>query len=93
MDILEDIIEESSCKNKEDKNKEKVYDIKKIIEERYKRLEKKERRPSLEYVSLDDIRDVFTAYDISFSELNDNELRRVYDEWIKDVMREKLNPS
>jgi hypothetical protein len=86
MDITEDIVE-NSLYRVVDAKQEHIFDVKKLIEERYKRMEMNDRRPSIEYVSIDDIKTVFIKYNISHDKLNEAEIRTVYEEWIKDVLK------
>lgn len=69
-----------------------VAEIKKQIEDRYHRLKKGKRRPSLEYVSMTDVRDVFLPYvenKEGFKTLTNDQVRLLYQLWYeknKDVI-------
>lgn len=69
-----------------------VTEIKKQIEDRYHRLKKGKRRPSLEYVSMTDVRDIFLPYvenKEGFKTLTNDQVRLLYQLWYeknKDVI-------
>jgi hypothetical protein len=69
-----------------------VNEAKREIEDRYKRLSKGKRRPSLEYVSPQEIKDVFSKYvkepDI-FEKMSNEEILKFYQNWYEDYINSK----
>jgi hypothetical protein len=56
------------------------------IESRYRRLNTEQRRPSMEYVTVQEIRNIFNPYvedKETFSKLSEDELRKMFDEFMK----------
>lgn len=73
-----------------------VEQMKTEIKDRYDRLKNGKRRPSLEYISTQDLREVFLPYSkdpIEFMKMSDEDIRRLYQEWhemiIEQQQREK----
>ncbi len=69
--------------------------VKKEIENRYKRLNSGLRRPSFEYLSADGIRDIFAPHLSSetlelFLAMSDDELHQFYSEWFNDNVKPNL---
>lgn len=85
-------IEQEICEHRtntnllEEERLNKIANIKTDIEERYKRLQEKNRRPSLEYVSTEDIKYVFSKYveEKELQDINEQELKKLFDEWFKN---------
>jgi hypothetical protein len=72
--------------NEENKNttQEKIELVKKHIEYRYQRLHTTDRRPSLEYISTSDIRELFLPFakdPETFLTLSDEEIQNIYTKW------------
>ena len=69
-------------------------EIKKQIEDRYKRLRKGKRRPSLEYISTGDIRDIFLPYienKEQFLALSNDQIRKLYQDWFEEAVKQTEN--
>lgn len=69
-------------------------EIKKQIEDRYKRLRKGKRRPSLEYISTGDIRDIFLPYienKEQFLALSNDQIRKLYQDWFEKAVKQTEN--
>lgn len=69
-------------------------EIKKQIEDRYKRLKKGKRRPSLEYISTGDIRDIFLPYienKEQFLALSNDQIRKLYQDWFEKAVKQTEN--
>lgn len=65
-----------------------LEEIKKSIEDRYKRLNRDKRRPSFEYVFVDDIKEVFAPFvkdSDKFSKMTDEELLAFYQRWYEEI--------
>lgn len=66
--------------------------LKELIEDRYNRLKNNKRRPSLEYVSPQEIKDTFLPYisdKESFNKLSDKELLDFYQRWYEQHTKVK----
>ena len=60
--------------------------VKQRIEERYERLRKGKRRPSLEYITPTDLRAVFFPYvedKKAFQTLTDEDVKQMYEQWLE----------
>lgn len=77
--------------NKDENNHE---EIKKQIEDRYKRLKRGKRRPSLEYISTGDIKDIFLPYvqnKEEFLSLSNDQIRKLYQDWFESFSKSTEN--
>jgi len=73
----------------DEKVKTPVQSVLDQISSRYERLHR-DRRPSLEYLSADNIRSIFTPYarnPSTFKDMTDDEIREFYNEWWKKYGR------
>ena len=64
-----------------------------MIERRYRRLSTSNRRPSLEYISSEDILNIFLKFvenKESLLQMNKAELQDLYDKWYSDVYQPSL---
>ncbi len=89
LNISDDITEERPVSPESFARLERISRIKSDIQERYLRLKSKQRRPSLEYVTPEDIKVVFGKFllqhpelkDINLDEFHEGELKKLFDDW------------
>jgi hypothetical protein len=61
-----------------------IENTKLLIERRYSRLGTAYRRPSCEYVTPEDIKEIFMSYASNIEEFSDMDLLELYDKWFED---------
>lgn len=71
-----------------------IEDIKSEIKDRYERLKKGKRRPSLEYISTQDLREIFLPYAQNpeeFKKMSNEDIRKLYQSWYEQTVEKETD--